>query len=124
LAANREEGELPDKEKRRRDEPEVGKTPEAGKTSEAGKTPEDRVVPRAKKENAQAEKSRPSPKDKNRTADQRKEERDERTAASKLRVAESLRRTSDLGTYRKRLQEIVDKYPETEAGKKAAKLLE
>lgn len=39
-------------------------------------------------------------------------------------MAEQLRQTeAKRDTYRKRLQEIVDKYPDTEAGKKAAKLL-
>ncbi len=45
-------------------------------------------------------------------------------AASKLRMAETYRKLGDLATFRKRLREIVDKYPATEAGQKAAELLE
>jgi hypothetical protein len=58
-----------------------------------------------------------------RTMDPKKRS-DERVAASLLNNAEIFRKVGNLATYRKRLQEIVDKYPETEAGKKAAELLE
>jgi hypothetical protein len=58
-----------------------------------------------------------------RTMDPKKRS-DERLAASLLNNADIFRKVGNLVTYRKRLQEIVDKYPETEAGKKAAELLE
>ncbi|HEY3965447.1 MAG TPA: hypothetical protein VGM05_12905 [Planctomycetaceae bacterium] len=53
----------------------------------------------------------------------RKPERDEKAADSKLKAAESLLKAGKSDGYRKVLKEIVDKYPETTAGKKAAKLL-
>lgn len=52
-----------------------------------------------------------------------KPERDEKAAAGKLSVAEQLRKAGKIDGYRKTLKELADKYPDTEAGKKAAKLL-
>jgi|GEM_PF-5803415 len=122
-------GERPDVENRRRDEPEdngkpeAGKRPPAGKMPEAAKKPGDNATSRATKKDAKSEKARISKANKA-ALERRKEERDERSAASQLRVAEILRKAGDLDSYRKKLEEIVDKYPETESGKKAAKLLE
>jgi len=52
-----------------------------------------------------------------------KKRSDEQLASSMLEAAESQRQFGTPRDYRKRLKEIVDKYPETEAGKKAKKLL-
>lgn len=87
--------------------------------------PDDKAAPRAKKkkEDRQTRKTDPSSQRETRNAE-RKKRSDEKMATSKLQMAETFRQFGDLATYRKRLQEIVDKYPETEAGKKAAELLE
>jgi hypothetical protein len=105
---------------------------------DAVKSPDDKASPRARKrEDAQtgktgpastrearmAERKKRSDERETRMAEQKKRS-DETLAASKLRLAETFRQLNDLATYRKRLQQIVDKYPETEAGKKAAELLE
>ncbi|MDE2100045.1 MAG: hypothetical protein KGL39_22515, partial [Patescibacteria group bacterium] len=55
--------------------------------------------------------------------DEEKAARDDKAANSKLRAAESLRKAGKQDGYRRTLKELVDKYPETEAGKKAAGLL-
>jgi hypothetical protein len=105
---------------------------------DAVKSPDDKAAPGAKKkEDAQTGKAGPSSKRETRMSERKKrsDERatrmaeqkkrtDETLAASQLRMAETFRKIGDLATYRKRLQQIVDKYPETEAGKKAAELLE
>lgn len=51
------------------------------------------------------------------------ERKDERAASSKMRAAELLNATGKRDTYRKALQEIAEEFPDTTAGKKAAKLL-
>jgi hypothetical protein len=81
--------------------------------------------PRAssKRESRMAESKKRSDDFKKRNNDLKKQT-DETVAASQLRLAETYRKSGDLKTYRKRLKEIVDKYPDTEAGKKAAKSLD
>ncbi|HEY3964182.1 MAG TPA: hypothetical protein VGM05_06470 [Planctomycetaceae bacterium] len=111
----------------------------------AEQSADDKAAARAKKkEDAQAERARQASKREAERAErkQRSDERmaelkkrsderlaelqkrsDEQLATSMLDAAESQRKVGTTRDYRKRLKEIVDKYPETEAGKKAKKNL-
>jgi len=52
-----------------------------------------------------------------------KQEKDEKSAAGKLRLAEQFLKDGKAEAYRRALKDLAEKYPDTEAGKKAAKLL-
>jgi hypothetical protein len=150
--ANRVEGERPVEEPRGRDEPEAAEssedsTPPRAKTDDAqtATSQDDKAAARAKKkEDAQAGRDRQASKRemeraerkkrfdeqmaelKKRNDEQRaelKKRSDEQLATLKLQAAEAQRNAGAAKLYRKMLKEIVDIYPETEAGKKAAKLL-
>ena len=129
----------------REEQPENGKSPDdipvPGATegkAHAVEAPDEKATPSAKKkERAPAESAGPLSKRETRLAERKKrsdeskkrsdeikKQSDEMLAASKLRIAETYRKRGDLATFRKRLQEIVDKYPGTEAGQKAEKLLD
>jgi hypothetical protein len=90
-------------EARLQDEAEAKKTPEQ-KAAEKKKRDEEAAAKQAAEEKAKADK-------------------DEKAAAAKLKSAESLLKAGKADSYRKILKEIAEKYPETEAGKKAAKAL-
>jgi hypothetical protein len=115
--------------------PEDNASPRA-KTEDAraAKSADDRAAARAKKkEDAQAERARQESKremeraERKKRSDERmaelKKRSNEQVATAKLQLAESLRKAGVTDDYRKTLKEIVEKYPETEAGKKAKKLL-
>lgn len=61
--------------------------------------------------------------DKSDETPEQKAAREEKAAAGKLRSAETLLKQGKREAYRSVLKDLAEKYPETEAGKKAAKLL-
>jgi hypothetical protein len=100
----------PDKEKVQRDE-----IPAPRKPKEVAADPRKNPDPQADGRKAMPERKK--------AADRAQERKDERAATSKMREADKLSATGKRDAYRKALQEIVDEFPDTTAGKKAAKLL-
>jgi len=143
-----QEGEPPDDDAapgEKEDPPENVKSPDdtaipgaADGKVEVVESPEKKAAPGAKKrEPVETDNASPSSKRETRMAESKKrrddlkkrssdlkKQTDETVAASQLRMAETYRKRGDLATFRKRLQEIIDKYPDTEAARKAAKSLD
>ena len=151
-AAGGVQDERPDKEQRRPDEPAPVESREettapTAKTAnaQAVKTREEvSAAAKKRREDAEAERARRSSKREMERAErkkqsdeqaaerkkrndeqaaERKKRSDEQLATLMLQTAESQRKARANRLYRKTLREIVDKYPETEAGKKAKDLL-
>ncbi|MBS0265634.1 MAG: hypothetical protein JSS02_27125 [Planctomycetes bacterium] len=82
---------------------------------EAKKTPEQKDLERKRASELAANKKA--------IAEKEKLEKDEKTAAAQLKAANTLLKEGKSEAYRKQLKRIVEKYPDTDAGKEAAKLL-
>lgn len=106
-----------EKEKAERDKRNEERVAEQKKQSEEQKKQNEERLEELKKKTEELKKQ-----NEERTAELKKQT-DEQLANSMLQAAESHRSVGDTKLYRKTLKELVQKYPKTEAGKKAARRL-